>query len=475
MPVPLASGAPNPPRPRTMLAAVLSDTVRRWGARLGLAWVAVLTLAAVLGPLVANSLPIAVKMDGRWSSPMLRYMDVTDVVLLLTGLAAVVTFAWPGQRLTAGRVLALTTFAAWVAIGAIARDTIWPFVGGVGTWLRSFEFSLYHLGALLGWLALWATLLAGGYVLWQLTRAMLAADVVPKPLRLGLIGIAVAIALFLVARPVSPPLTVDYSFYRVATANGQVERAIYAPLPFSAADYQRDHPDPRLKPPTWRHPLGTTLNGADLLSNMIHACRIALSIGFISTGIAVAIGIVVGGLMGFFAGWVDLLGMRLVEVFSAIPTFLLLLCFVAFFTPNLYVMMAIIGFTSWTGYAVFVRAEFLRLRNQDFVHAATAAGLPLRSILFKHMLPNGVTPIIVSASFGVASAILAESSLSFLGIGLVGEASWGNLLNQALGAGGTFYWWIAMFPGLAIFLTVFAYNLIGESLRDALDPRILKS
>jgi len=135
-------------------------------------------------------------------------------------------------------------------------------------------------------------------------------------------------------------------------------------------------------------------------------------------------------------------------------------------------MMAIIGLTSWTGNARFIRAEFLRLRKQDFVQAAIAAGLPLRSVLFRHMLPNGITPVLISASFGVASAILYESTLSFLGLGLVDEPSWGQLLNQALGVGGTFTWWIALYPGLAIFLTVFAYNLVGESLRDALDPKL---
>jgi peptide/nickel transport system permease protein len=211
-----------------------------------------------------------------------------------------------------------------------------------------------------------------------------------------------------------------------------------------------------------------------LLSNLIHASRIALSIGFISTGVAVVIGVVIGGLMGYYGGLIDLIGMRIAEIFDAIPTLLLLLIFVAVFTPNIYIMMAIIGFTSWVSYAYFIRAEFLSLRDRDFVQAARAAGLPVHLILFRHMLPNGITPLIVSASFGVASAILAESTLSFLGIGLTNEASWGNLLEQALGEGGTFYWWIALYPGLAIFLTVFAYNLIGEALRDALDPKIRK-
>ena len=184
--------------------------------------------------------------------------------------------------------------------------------------------------------------------------------------------------------------------------------------------------------------------------------------------------VVIGGLMGYFSGLVDLAGMRLVEIFEAVPTLFLLLTFVAFFGRSLYLMMVIIGITGWTGYARFVRAEFLRLREQDFVQAAIACGLPLRSILFRHMLPNGVAPILVAASFGVASAILAEATLSFLGLGLVDDPSWGQMLNQAVRSS-TFNWWMAAFPGGAIFLTVFAYNLIGEALRDAIDPYLKKA
>jgi len=271
---------------------------------------------------------------------------------------------------------------------------------------------------------------------------------------------------------INPPTIVQYQVYRQDQQAGKIEKAFYAPIPFSPDDHLFDQMEMRLTAPSHIHWMGTTSNSADLLSNMIYATRIALSIGFISTGIALIIGVIIGGLMGYYVGWIDLLGMRLVEIFDAIPTLLLLLCFVAIFTPNLYIMMAIIGATSWVGYAYFIRAEFLSLRQRDFVQAARAAGLPVRSILFRHMLPNGLTPLIVSASFGVASAILVESTLSFLGIGLVNEASWGNLLNQAVGEGGTFYWWIALYPGLAIFLTVFAYNLIGEALRDALDPKL---
>jgi peptide/nickel transport system permease protein len=150
----------------------------------------------------------------------------------------------------------------------------------------------------------------------------------------------------------------------------------------------------------------------------------------------------------------------------------LLITFVAFFGRSLTMIMVIIGLTGWTDEARFIRAEFLRLRKQDFVYAAVASGLPLRSILFRHLLPNGISPILVTSSFGIASAILFESILSFLGLGPVDQPSWGQMLNQSLGVGGSFVWWIAMYPGLAIFLTVFAYNLLGEAIRDALDPKL---
>jgi len=277
------------------------------------------------------------------------------------------------------------------------------------------------------------------------------------------------------------PQAIDYSQYREQQATDKIETAWFAPLPYSPSDRLRDQPTARLQPPPYEgHPLGTETNGSDVLSIIIHASRIALTIGFISTGIAIVIGVVVGGLMGYFAKGFDLIGMRLVEIVEAIPQLYLLLTFAAFFpgnpeifgikVPRIYLMMAIIGVTGWTGYARYIRAEFLKLRKQDFVQAAVACGLPLRSILFKHMLPNGVAPVLVGASFGVASAILTESFLSFLGLGLIDEPSWGGLLKQSVSETGKFTWWIATFPGLAIFLTVFSYNLIGEALRDAIDP-----
>ena len=276
---------------------------------------------------------------------------------------------------------------------------------------------------------------------------------------------------------VKPPQLVIYDDFRLAQDQGKYDWSINAPIPFSARDYMRDVKDTPLRKPLaeseFNHYMGTEENGADVMSRMIHASRVALSIGFIATGIALVIGVILGGLMGYFSGVVDMLGMRLVEIFESVPTLFLLLTFVAFFGRNIYLIMVIIGLTSWSGYARYARAEFLKLRKQDYVQSAIASGLPLGSILFRHMLPNGVAPLLVSVSFGVASAILAEATLSFLGLGPVDAPSWGQMLNQSIQAS-TFNWWMAVFPGGAIFMTVFAYNLIGEALRDALDPKVVK-
>ncbi len=231
-----------------------------------------------------------------------------------------------------------------------------------------------------------------------------------------------------------------------------------------------------------RHWLGTDGNGSDVLSRLISATRVALSIGFVSTGIAITIGVTFGSIIGYFGGWVDAIGMRIIEIFMAIPSLFLLLTIIAFVPPEwnrqlLYVMMVVIGMTSWMGSARFVRAEFFRLREMDFVQAAKACGLPLRSVLFKHMLPNGVAPVLVDASFGVAAAILLETSLSFLGFGIKPpDPSWGQMLSEAVDPSvGNFYWWMAVFPGLMIFLAVFSFNMLGDAMRDAIDPKLRKA
>jgi len=241
----------------------------------------------------------------------------------------------------------------------------------------------------------------------------------------------------------------------------------------------------RIEDLTKRRPIhwaGTEDSGADVGARLIIATRVALSIGFVSTGIAVIIGVIFGAIIGYFGGWVDFIGMRIIEIFMAIPRLFLLLTIIAFLPPKwspymLYAMMVVIGLTSWMPSARFIRAEFFRLRETDYVQAAKACGLPLRSILFKHMLPNGITPVLVSASFGVAAAIFVETGLSFLGFGIKPpNPSWGQMLNEAIDQStGVFNWWLAIFPGILIFLTVFSFNLIGDALRDAIDPKLKKA
>jgi len=283
------------------------------------------------------------------------------------------------------------------------------------------------------------------------------------------------IALLVGLAILSPPKTIIYDQFREAAAAGSYDWQVLPPIPYSPSDYLRDFGDNSLKAPMVSveqfHLMGTDSTGSDVASRMVHASRVALSIGFIATGISMIIGIIIGGQMGYFAGRFDMIGMRIVEIFEAIPVLFLLLAFVAFFGRSVYILMIIIGVTGWSGYARYIRAEFLKLRKQDYVQAAIASGLPLRSILFRHMLPNGIAPVLVVASFGVAAAILTEATLSFLGLGPVEAPSWGSMLNEAVKSS-VFNWWMAVFPGGAIFLTVFSYNLMGEALRDAVDPQL---
>ena len=464
---------------RSFAQMVIDDVVVRRGAQAGLLWVFVLAVAAVFAPLIVNSHPLVMKKAGVLSSPALTHLTLADVLLQVSFFALLFILPWRRVAMSA-RLLAVLSIILLVTAAGVMRPTFLPFVSDGWAKLTA-EYAAYQqdqAGATTGsvisetlyYTAGWASLLLllGAAIffavgLWRHTRAGMT-------FKLLVLAAIVAASALLIVRPINPPTNVVYDQYRTAMRDGDIEWVIRAPVGFSPSDRLRDQPQMRLAAPSATHIMGVTANGADLFSNMVYGARIALSIGFIATGIGLTLGIIIGGLMGYYAGVVDLLGMRLVEIFSAIPTLLLLLAFVAFFNVNLFVMMAIIGLTSWVGYAIYIRAEFLRLRNQDFVKAAQAAGLPLRSILFRHMLPNGVAPLLVAASFGVASAILVESTLSFLGIGLVEESSWGKLLNQARGVGGAFYWWIAVYPGLAIFLTVFAYNLVGEALRDAIDP-----
>ncbi len=224
--------------------------------------------------------------------------------------------------------------------------------------------------------------------------------------------------------------------------------------------------------PSRAHLLGTDELGRDILSRMIWASRISLKVGFVAMGIAILIGIILGALAGYYGGRIDNLIMRFVDIMLCFPTFFLILAVIAILEPSITNIMVVIGITSWPGIARLLRAEFLSLKEREFVAAARALGASDRKIIFRHILPNALAPVVVAATLGVAGAILTESALSFLGIGVQPPTpSWGNILTS-----GKAYidlaWWLSLFPGLAILITVLGYTLLGEGLKDALNPRL---
>jgi peptide/nickel transport system permease protein len=227
-----------------------------------------------------------------------------------------------------------------------------------------------------------------------------------------------------------------------------------------------------LQPPSFHHPFGTDALGRDVLSRMLYGGRVSLWVGFVAVGLSVSIGLVLGLVSGYFGGLIDEFVMRGVDIMLCFPSFFLILAVIAFLEPNLVNIMAVIGLTSWMGVARLVRAETLSLKTRDFVLAARVAGSGPVRILWNHILPNAAAPVLVSATLGVAGAILVESSLSFLGLGVQPPTpSWGNMLMEGKEVM-EIAPWLSVFPGLAILLTVLGYNLLGEGLRDALDPRL---
>jgi peptide/nickel transport system permease protein len=270
-----------------------------------------------------------------------------------------------------------------------------------------------------------------------------------------------------------------FSRNKLAIGGGLVVACLFAVAATAPwlAPWDPNRPDVKkiLEPPSRQHWLGTDQIGRDVLSRLLYGSRISLAVGFVSVGIATAIGILLGATAGYHGGWVDGSIMRLVDLMLVFPRFFLLLAVLAFLTPSIWTIMAVIGLTGWMGVARLVRAEFLTLKEREFVLWSQSIGASAVRIIWRHILPNAMGPILVAMTLGIPAAILTESGLSFLGLGVRPPyATWGNILNEGRDAI-ELAWWQSLYPGLAILITVLSYNLLGEGIRDALDPRLRQS
>ncbi len=249
----------------------------------------------------------------------------------------------------------------------------------------------------------------------------------------------------------------------------EVAWVMFPPIRYSSTEIDLTS---AIQPPSSTHYLGTDDIGRDVASRMVHGARVSLSVGFVAVAIYVVIGVFLGALAGYYGGVVDIVISRMVEIMLTIPTFFLIITVVAFLPQSLFNIMVVIGITNWPTLARLTRGEFLKIKSLEYVIAARALGASNFRTIFRHVLPNTLAPVFVAAPFGVASAILIESTLSFLGFGVPPSvASWGSILSGARLLIPS-AWWLTAFPGFAIFLTVTSYNLVGEGLRDAADPRL---
>ena len=246
--------------------------------------------------------------------------------------------------------------------------------------------------------------------------------------------------------------------------------AIWPPIPWSPTQFNKD--DGKLPPFTNGHILGTDDLGRDVLARLIHGTYVAWMVGVISMTIAASIGITLGLTAGYFGGWVDILLSRVVEIVICFPAFFLIIAVISFVPASIMNIMIVIGMIRWTGIFRLIRGEVLRVRNMDYIAAAMALGVRPRRIMWRHILPNAVSPVFVSIAFGIAGAVLVETSLSFLGFGDQTVPSWGEVVSQGRLYIAQGLWHLTIFPGLAIFFMLTAFNLFGQGLRDAMDPKL---
>jgi len=440
-------------------------------ARFAAGFFAILALLAVYAPFIASGHPLWMRdlVTGAASWPLFAHLNALDLMLALTTTGAIIWLALPGRTGKIAKlgssvvmvlaVLAMTSICSAVSSYAVQR--------GAPVWLREMEAVPFVVSAIASLLVLSAALV----LVWRKW---------PVAWRGALVGLSVVSAFVCTWTWTAPPETFPYESMRRA---GEVE-LLYTLVPYSPAQRPTDR-DESLLPMMSRmivangdatthaypaHILGTDEDGRDVLSQLIHACRVALTVGFVATGVALTVGVFLGALMGYLGGAVDAVLMRVVEVFLSLPVLFVLIVAAGIFPRSVLVMAVLIGLFSWQSVARLTRAEFLKLRDTDFVHAARAQGVGTRSIIFTHLLPNALASSIVDASFTVSAAILAEAVISYLGFGPVDRASWGRLLSQAVSDTGGLVPHLAILPGLMIFLTVLSANALGSAANEALDP-----
>jgi len=508
--VPSAAGT-RPSDAAVSYWSVVGAQLRKNGVSMT-AWAVVqgMVAVAIIAPLFALNVPLVSHGPDGTSAPLLRtlfdrfvYGGGVDVFFnIFLVIAPCWTIGgWIGERMRPAaerRPMRLrpTTLVIAVWVGALVARLL---SGADGSWLAIPLGVLAVIGVawfkspivpLLAWLAylgfgvmtgastvglvLLIAGLPGALLLgWSRSRDRTVLARATRRARVGLAILFLGSFVFLMGpgRDTSP--LVDYTAKARADREASVGWSVFAPIRFHPDNIGETGPDPAarsLRRPGVENVLGCDQNGRDVAARLIFGSRFSLTIGLVAVAIFISIGILLGSLAGYYLGKVDLLIMRLVEVMICFPTLFLLLTIVAIFdTRSIFLIMGAIGLVGWPGVTRLVRAEFLRQRGLDYVTAAHSQGIPERRIIFGHVLPNCMGPVLVSATFGIASAILTESGLAFLGLGDTSAPSWGQMLNDGRNTG---QWHLILAPGAAIFLVVTVFNLLGEGVRDALDPKL---